>query len=128
MGLIGVNPAGAVTFGNIAQFRIIFDRADPNLLNPSVRYDTPAAPFNLLGLFEQTTSGSVPIGTRSIYTELLMVGPNTGYNDTYADNLSLILTDINATATSVPEPSEIPGVLIGGALVVGAIKQRKQKL
>jgi hypothetical protein len=119
---------GGTTYGNIANFRIIFDRADPNLLNPALRYDTPAAPFNFPGLFAQSTSGSVPIGTRSIYTELLMIGPNTAYNDTYADNLSLVLTDINASATSVPEPSAIPGVLIGGALVVGAIKKRKQKL
>ena len=114
---------GGTTFGNIANFRIIFDRPDTSLLNPAVRYDTPAAPFNLPGLFEQSTSGSVPIGTRSILTQLTLIGQNT-----YADNLSLVLTDINATATSVPEPSAVPGVLIGGALCAYVIKKRRQKL
>ena len=118
---------GGTTFGNIANFRIIFDRPDTSLLNPAVRYDTPAAPFNLPGLFEQSTSGSVPIGTRSILTQLSLTGPPLA-NDTYADNLSLVLTDINATATSVPEPSAVPGVLIGGALCAYVIKKRRQKL
>jgi hypothetical protein len=118
---------GGTTFGNVTRFRILFDRPDPSLLNPFVRYDTPAAPFNFPGLFEQSTSGSVPIGTRSIIAQLEMIGPNLA-NDTYADNLSLVLTDINATATSVPEPSAVPGILIGGALVVGAMKKRRKNL
>jgi hypothetical protein len=82
------------------------------------------------GLFEQSTSGTVPIGTRRISLQLTLLPANglAPYNNGYADNLSLVFTDINASAPSVPEPSTIPGVLIGGALVVGAIKKRKQKL
>jgi hypothetical protein len=48
------------------------------------------------------------------------------YNASFTDNLSLVLTDA-APATDVPEPSEVPGLLIGGALVIGAIKKRQQK-
>ncbi len=82
---------------------------------------------NITGLLEASSSAVVPIGTRRISVELRMTGVGL-YNDAYADNLSLVLTDINATATSVPEPSAIPGVLIGGALVVGAIKKRRKNL
>jgi hypothetical protein len=81
------------------------------------------------GLFEQSTSGLVPIGTRRISLQLTLLPANglASYNNGYADNLSLVFTDINASATNVPEPSSIPGILIGGALVVGAIKHRQQK-
>jgi hypothetical protein len=74
------------------------------------------------GLLDRNTSGSIPIGTRSITVELLM----TSSNYAYADNLSLVLT--NNAATSVPEPSVVPGLLIGGAVVVSVLKKRKRKL
>jgi hypothetical protein len=82
---------------------------------------------NITGLLEASSSAAVPFGTRRISVQLLMVGAGLS-NDAYADNLSLVLTDTNASATSVPEPSAIPGVLIGGALVVGAIKKRRKNL
>jgi hypothetical protein len=84
------------------------------------------------GLLARNTSGLVPIGTRSILVELNMSAAVRGgnfnlyYNDAYADNLALVLTDATP-ATSVPEPSDVPGLLIGGALVVGVIKKRQQK-
>jgi hypothetical protein len=79
---------------------------------------------NITGLLSRSTSGSVPIGTRDILVTLSMerfLGPS---NDGYADNLSLVLTN-NTPTTSVPEPSAVPGILIGGALVFGAVKKRK---
>ena len=68
-------------------------------------------------------------GTRSVVVTLRMIRDTVGssYNNSYADNLSLVLTN-NTPATAVPEPSAVPGVLIGGALVVGAMKKRRQKL
>jgi hypothetical protein len=82
------------------------------------------------GLQERATTGLVPIGTRSILVELQMnaidTAVNSSDNNAYADNLSFVLAP-NNSVTSVPEPSEVPGLLIGGALVIGAIKNRQQK-
>ncbi|WP_295621142.1 PEP-CTERM sorting domain-containing protein [Chamaesiphon sp. GL140_3_metabinner_50] len=88
---------------------------------------TAADRANITGLLEASSSAVVPIGTRRISVQLAMIGTGL-FNDAYADNLSLVLTDTNATATSVPEPSAILGVLIGGALVVGAMKKRRKNL
>jgi hypothetical protein len=73
-------------------------------------------------------SGSIFPNTRSIVVTLRMTRDTVGssYNNAYADNLSLVLID-RTPATAVPEPSAIPGVLIGGALVVGVMKKRRQK-
>jgi hypothetical protein len=84
------------------------------------------------GLQERANDGLVPVGTRSILVELQMnaIDPdgsiNSYNNNAYADNLSLVLTA--NTPKKIPEPSEVPGLLIGGALLVGAIKIRQQKL
>lgn len=83
------------------------------------------------GLQERANDGFVPVGTRSILVELQMNaidpgGSITSYNNNaYADNLSLVL--IAKTPKKIPEPSEVPGLLIGGALLLGAIKIRQQK-
>jgi hypothetical protein len=79
------------------------------------------------GLLSRTTSGAVPVGTRSILLTLGMLRAVVSYNDGYADNLSLVLNN-NTPVTSVPEPSSIPGILVGGALVVSVVRKRKQKL
>jgi hypothetical protein len=84
------------------------------------------------GLQERATAGLVPVGTRSILVELNMNAIEAGGsinsydNNAYADNLSLVLT--TNTPKKIPEPSEVPGLLIGGALLIGAIKIRQQKL
>jgi hypothetical protein len=80
------------------------------------------------GLLARSTSGAVPIGTRDILVTLSMTRLAGTSNDGYADNLSLVLNNNTPAATSVPEPSSIPGILVGGALVVGVIRKRKQKL
>ncbi len=46
----------------------------------------------LTGLLERTSTGSVPAGTRQIQVRVDAVR-ETGYNDGYADNLSLIITE-----------------------------------
>jgi hypothetical protein len=86
----------------------------------------PADRNNITGLFARSTSGSVPFGTRSILLNISAIGTLFS-DDAYADNLSLVLTN-NTPITSVPEPSAIPGILIGGAVVFGAVKKRKRKL
>jgi hypothetical protein len=74
-------------------------------------------------------SGLLP-GTRSIIVTLRMTRDTVGssYNNAYADNLSLVLRDNTNRATNIPEPSAISGILVGGALVVGVMKKRRQKL
>jgi hypothetical protein len=79
------------------------------------------------GLLFRSTSGAIPIDTRSILLTLSMSRTDPTFNDGYADNLSLILNN-NTPATSVPEPSAISSLLVGGAVVVGAICKRKRKL
>ena len=85
---------------------------------------------SITGLQERATTGLVPVGTRSILVKLQMnaidTAVNSSDNNAYADNLSLVLS-ANNSVTSVPEPSEVPGLLIAGALVIGAIKHRQQK-
>ena len=106
---------------------VLFSQRGAEAGRTSIGFYTKEDRANITGLLEASSSAVVPIGTRRISVELRMIGVGL-YNDASADNLSLVLTDINAAATSVPEPSAIPGVLIGGALVVGAIKKRRQKL
>jgi hypothetical protein len=77
------------------------------------------------GLLSRTASGVVPTGTRNILLTLSMLRSDPTYNDGYADNLSLVLNN-NTPVTSVPEPSAVPGLLVGSALVVGVIKKRKK--
>jgi hypothetical protein len=118
-GWLGGNP----TLGGLAQLVTSFFNADGGFLgSDSIQVN----PSNLaqIGLLDQNASGSIPIGARSINVELYLIASDSDY--VYADNLSLVLT--NNAATSVPEPSAVPGILIGGALVVGAIKKRKRKL
>jgi hypothetical protein len=79
------------------------------------------------GMLSRTTSGTVPTGTRSILLTLNMFRDVVTYNDGYADNLSLVLNN-NTPVTSVPEPSSIPGMSIGIALVIWIVRKQKQKL
>jgi hypothetical protein len=84
----------------------------------SLGYFTAANRANITGLLETSSSGLIPVGTRRIMVHLAIIGNAGSYNDGYVDNLSLVLTDVNATATSVPEPFSIPGILVGGALCI----------
>lgn len=85
---------------------------------------------NTTGLLERDTTGSVPVGTRSILVTLNMNAPvvsnapNSYDNHAYADNLGLVLAK---NPKRLPEPSEVPGVLIASGLTIGAIVKRRQK-
>ncbi|HEX2987157.1 MAG TPA: hypothetical protein VHS06_03195 [Chloroflexota bacterium] len=54
------------------------------------------------GLFHYAKNGAVPVGTRSIEVVLNMVRANPYFNDGYADNLSLVLTQPPAQPTAQP--------------------------
>ncbi len=71
-----------------------------------------------IGFFGVTASEAI---TSIRWTGVLGNLVNTGI-----DNLRT--GSANATATSVPEPSAVPGLLLGSALVVGVLRKRKQKL
>ena len=126
LGLVGVSPAGAVTFGT--NLIINGDAEESVGLIPtigavsgwigigtltSIPYGTdgfptstdpgPANRANITGLLETSSSGLIPVGTRRISVQLAIIGTGLpgSYNDGYVDNLSLVLTDVNATAASV---------------------------
>ncbi len=136
--------AGNVSFGLSAFLGGYFDQEDNATLSAVFRNGSgtglgtfsigpvlAADRNNLTGLLARSTTGVVPTGTRDILVTLTMSRLAGAVNDGYADNLSLVLTNNTITpptaTTSVPEPSAIPGILVGGAFVVGVARKRKQK-
>ena len=71
-----------------ASFR---DDADAELATATIGPVTAADRGNATGMLERTATGAVPAGTRSI-TVTLAGDWSEGFNDGYADNLSLVLT------------------------------------
>jgi len=85
---------------------------------------TAALRNNATGLLSENTLGLVPTGTRSISLQLVATRTDGAYNDGYADNLSLVLTD---NTTAVPEPSTILGAVAGLGLITG-LKRKLQQI
>src|SRR5712692_8263284 len=98
---------GAVTFtlsgflggfadqGDNAVLSITFKNGDQVLGSAQIGPVTAADRGNATGLLARSTSGAVPVGTREILVVLQMTrAPVFFYNDGYADNLNLTLTDI----------------------------------
>lgn len=54
---------------------------------------TPADRTNATGLLQRETEGSIPAATRKIEVQIQMTRLEGSYNDGYADNLSLLLTE-----------------------------------
>ncbi|MDF5712294.1 MAG: PEP-CTERM sorting domain-containing protein [Rhizonema sp. NSF051] len=90
----------------------------------SITAPTPAQRNNTTGLFLQSANGSVPVGTRQINVLLNAAYFRGRVNDSYADNLSLVVNKANP----VPEPFTILGSV--AALGFGGIfkKQHSKKL
>ncbi|MGH9894779.1 MAG: hypothetical protein ACREA0_22930, partial [bacterium] len=75
-----------------------------NLGTASIGPVTRADRDSLTGLLLRSTAGSLPVGTRNIEPTLQMTRFEGTYNDGYADNLSLVLTFVEA----VPANPQIP--------------------
>lgn len=77
-------------------------------------------------LLFRSASGLVPIGTRTINVELLMNYSDGGYNNGYADNLSLIVNIPNPPDQpgAIPEPGTCVLVASGILLLVGHVRRR----
>jgi hypothetical protein len=54
---------------------------------------------NVTGLLSRSLTGTLPAGTRFIQVQIHMDPVSGGYNDGYADNLSLVLTNPTATGS-----------------------------
>jgi hypothetical protein len=78
---------------------------------------------SITGLLERSTSGQVPLGTRNILVQLTATRLAGDYNDGYADNLSLVLTDTSTPPVGVPEPSSVLGLLGVGALMISSFRK-----
>ncbi len=90
---------GYATDEDIASLNITFlDRANQSISTASIFAPTSAQRNNITGLFFQSTKGYVPVGTRQIDVILNAAYARGRVNDSYADNLSLVITQ-------VPEPS-----------------------
>jgi hypothetical protein len=91
-----------------AELTITFlNQTNQSLGVASISSPTPAERNNITGLFLQSVDGFVPVGTRQVDVLLNMNHVRGRVNDAYADNLSLVITQ-------VPEPS------ISGLFLVGA--------
>ncbi|MBW4595951.1 MAG: PEP-CTERM sorting domain-containing protein [Brasilonema angustatum HA4187-MV1] len=114
---------GYGTDGDRASLNISFlDQSKQSLGTASIFAPTPTQRNNTTGLFLQSANGSVPVGTRQINVLLNAAYVTGRVNDSYADNLSLVVTK------PVPEPLTILGSV--AALGFGAIfkRQRSKKL
>jgi hypothetical protein len=90
---------GYATDEDIASLNITFlDRNSQSLAIASISAPNAATRNNVTGLFFQSTSGYIPVGTRQINVVLNANYARGRVNDAYADNLSLVITQ-------VPEPT-----------------------
>ncbi|WP_427156890.1 PEP-CTERM sorting domain-containing protein [Aliinostoc sp. HNIBRCY26] len=90
---------GYATDNDIAALNITFlDQNSQSLGVASISAPSAADRNNTTGLFLQSTNGFVPVGTRQINVILNANYSRGRVNDAYADNLSLVITQ-------VPEPT-----------------------
>lgn len=78
---------------------------------------TAADRGNATGLLLRSTSGVVPVGARSVSLALNFARTDGAYDDGYADNVSLVLTQ------PTPEPSVIAALGLGA---VAVLRRRKR--
>ena len=80
---------------------------------------SPADRGSLTGLLARSTTGIVPVGTRSVDILLTLTRVDGSYNDGYADNLSLVMH-------AVPEPTTI-ALALAGLGVIGVARRRQNR-
>ena len=111
---------GYTTDEDIALLNITFlDQANQSLGTASISAPTPAQRNNITGLFLQSTDGFVPVGTREINVVMNANYSGGRVNDAYADNLSLLITQ-------VPEPS-VSGFILMSASCIAALKLHQKR-
>lgn len=69
------------------------DASNAGLGSATIGPVTPADRTNAKGLLQRETEGSIPAATRKIEVQIQMTRLEGSYNDGYADNLSLLLTE-----------------------------------
>ncbi|HLP90011.1 MAG TPA: PEP-CTERM sorting domain-containing protein [Nostocaceae cyanobacterium] len=107
---------------DIPSLNITFlDQASQSLGTASISAPTPAQRNNETGLFFQSTVGHVPISTRQMNVVLNAAYTRGRVNDSFADNLSLVITQ-------VPESSFSAFILIGGFCFAAWKLQKKRPL
>lgn len=90
------------------------------LLGPVTSTDRAGA----TGLLFRSANGFVPTGARSVSVNLLMSRTDGDYNDGYADNLSLVLTQGGAPG-AVPEPGTWAVMLAGFGMAGAALRRAR---
>lgn len=79
---------------------------------------------NLTGLLFRSAGGFVPIGARSVNVLLTMDRNEGSYDDGYADNLSLVLTQ-GSTPGGVPEPATWSMMILGFGAAGSLLRRRR---
>ena len=78
------------------------------------------------GLLFRSTSGVIPIGTRSITFELALTRLEGSYDDGYADNLSFVATSSTVPPPTVPEPAMVALFSSGlGVILIATLLRRR---
>ena len=70
--------------------------------------DTPEARGNTTSFLDESSTGTIPSGTRTIVVTIQFTSDPTTLNTGYADNLSLIISTPVSTALLTPPPSIVP--------------------
>jgi hypothetical protein len=111
---------GYDTDQDIASLNIEFlNQVNQSLGTASITAPNPTERNNVTGLFFRSNQGLVPVGTRTINVVLNAAYARGRVNDAYADNLSLVITQ-------VPEPS-VSGLILIGASCIAAWKLPKKR-
>jgi MYXO-CTERM domain-containing protein len=78
---------------NVTITAIFQDAASSTIASSTIGPVTPTERANATGLQLRTASGSVPAGTRRVTIQVTMTRTEGSYNDGYADNLTMIITN-----------------------------------
>jgi len=105
---------------DIASLNITFlDATNQSLGAANISAPNAAERNNITGLFFQSTNGYVPVGTRQINVVLSANYARGRVNDSYADNVSLVITQ-------VPEPS-VSGLMLISVFWLTALTLQKKR-
>ncbi len=93
-----------------------YDASSGALAATNIQGPLAAGRGSQTGLLYESTTGIIPVGTRSVYFELDLSRVSGSYDDGYADNLSFVATQASATA---PEPASVICFCMGAIALAG---------